>query len=48
MYTIKSKTLFVGAICLLLAATVSAQDEPECKTFKEIYGTAKIMAEEMW
>lgn len=41
--------LLLGAV--LLVAVVSADnhpEEPECKKFKEIYGDAKTMAEEMW
>mmetsp|Transcript_46580 Transcript_46580/g.93242 ORF Transcript_46580/g.93242 Transcript_46580/m.93242 type:complete len:305 (+) Transcript_46580:113-1027(+) len=44
-------TTLLALVAIALLVSVSADDhdeEPECKTFKEIYGDAKTMAEQMW
>mmetsp|Transcript_24195 Transcript_24195/g.38007 ORF Transcript_24195/g.38007 Transcript_24195/m.38007 type:complete len:294 (+) Transcript_24195:120-1001(+) len=45
----KMVTITQGLILMLaLIAVAKAADEPECKTFKEIYGNGKNLCENMW
>ena len=46
MFTVKTTT--ASAALLFLLASVQAAEKPQCRTFKEIYGTGKAMCENMW
>jgi len=47
MFT-KKTTAASAALLLLATVGVQAQDKPQCRTFREIYGNGKALCENMW